>query len=62
MALTFLKTCKIVNVRLTRWILAKQNYSITIEHCPGRENITADILSRQHPNKEWERRKTLLRF
>ena len=54
MALTFLKTCKLVNARLTRWILAIQDYSIAIEHCPGRQNIAADLLSRQHPNKEWE--------
>ena len=46
MALTFLKTCKLVNARLTRWILAIQDYSIAIEHCPGRENIAADRLSR----------------
>ena len=57
MALTFIKTCKLVNARLTRWILAIQDYSIAIEHCPGRENISADLLSRQHPNKEWEKEK-----
>ena len=53
MALTFLKTCKFVNARLTRWILSIQDYDITVEHCPGRENIAADILSRQHPDKQW---------
>ena len=55
MALTFLKTCKFTNARLTRWILAIQDYDITIEHCPGKENIAADLLSRQHPEKDWEK-------
>ena len=51
MALTFLRTCKFVNARLTRWILSIQDYNIVMEHCPGRENIAADLLSRQHPDK-----------
>ena len=57
MALTFLKTCKFVNARLTRWILAIQDYSIMMEHCPGKENTAADLLSRQHPDKIWEKEK-----
>ena len=55
MALTFLKTCKFVNARLTRWILAIQDYNITVEHCPRKENTAADLLSRQHPDKDWEK-------
>ena len=55
MALTFLKTCKFVNARLTRWILEIQDYNITMEHCPGKENTAADPLSRQHPDKDWEK-------
>ena len=54
MTLTFLKKCKFVNARLTRWILSIQDYDITVEHCPGQENISADLLSRQHPDKHWE--------
>jgi hypothetical protein len=45
-ALTFLKTCKLLNNRLARWILAIQEYNFTIKHCKGVENITADTLSR----------------
>ena len=56
MALTFLRTFKFVNARLTRWILAIQDYNITIEHCPGKDNVAADVLSRQHPETNWEKK------
>ena len=59
MALTFLRTCKFTNARLTRWILAIQDYNITMKHCPGKENIAADLLSRQHPEKYWEKEKDI---
>ena len=26
-----------------------------MEHCPGKENKAADLLSRQHPDKDWEK-------
>lgn len=55
MALIFLKTCHFGSARLVRWMLAIQNYEILIEHCPGIENLVADILSRVQPNKEWEK-------
>uniref|UniRef100_A0A1B6G9I6 RNA-directed DNA polymerase n=1 Tax=Cuerna arida TaxID=1464854 RepID=A0A1B6G9I6_9HEMI len=45
-AITFLKTCKLLNNRLTRWILAIQEYNFEIEHCKGTDNQTADTLSR----------------
>lgn len=45
-ALTFIKTCRLLNARLTRWILAIQDYNYTISHCKGKENPTADALSR----------------
>ena len=32
--------------RLTRWILALQEYHITWEYIPGRKNVAADVLSR----------------
>ena len=60
MALTFLRTCKFTNARLTRWILAIQDYNIIMEHCPGKENIAADLLIRQHPEIDWEKNKNLL--
>ena len=62
MALTFLRTCKFTNARLTRWILAIQDYNITMEHCPGKENIAADLLSRQHPEKEWEKERDITKI
>lgn len=46
-ALTFLKTCKFTNQRLTRWILSIQDYNLEIMHIKGKNNIVADILSRQ---------------
>uniref|UniRef100_A0A1B6GZR8 RNA-directed DNA polymerase n=1 Tax=Cuerna arida TaxID=1464854 RepID=A0A1B6GZR8_9HEMI len=50
-AITFLKTCRLLNNRLTRWILAIQEYNFEIEHCKGAENSTADALSRiVHPD------------
>ena len=45
-ALTFLKTCKLLNGRSTRWTMAIQDYDISIEHCPGRNNLVADTSSR----------------
>ena len=33
-ALTFLKTCKLLSGRLTRWTMAIQDHGISIEHCP----------------------------
>lgn len=34
------------NARVLRWCLALQPYQFTIEHCPGKENLIADYLSR----------------
>ena len=45
-ALTFLKTCKLLSGRLTRWTMAIQDYDISIEHCSGKNNLVADTLSR----------------
>ena len=59
MALTFLRTCKFTNARLTRWILAIQDYNIEMEHCPGKENVAADLLSRLHPEKDWEKERDI---
>ena len=45
-SISFLKQCKLSHGRLTRWILALQEYHITWEYIPGRKNVAADILSR----------------
>ena len=31
-----------------------------MEHCPGRENFAADLLSRQHPDKQWEKERDII--
>lgn len=45
-ALIFLKSCKLGSGRLARWTLALQNFNISWEYIPGKENIVADIISR----------------
>ena len=48
-ALSFILKCRLANSRLTRWVLAIQEYSFTIKYCKGSENTTADALSRYPP-------------
>ena len=50
-ALTFLKTCKLLSGRLTRWTMAIQDYDISIEYCSGKNNLVADNLSRLNAAK-----------
>ena len=45
-SISFLKRCKLSHGRLTRWVLALQEYDITWEYIPGRKNVAADVLSR----------------
>lgn len=45
-ALTWLKTLRDKNARLTRWSLALQPYTFEVQHRRGRENANADALSR----------------
>ena len=45
-ALTFMHKCHLNNSRITRWILAVQEYKFDIIHCKGKDNVVADILSR----------------
>lgn len=45
-ALTWLNQLKDVRTKLTRWSLLLQEFSFTIEHCPGRTNELPDLLSR----------------
>ena len=44
--ISFLKHCKLNHGRLTRWVLALQEYNIAWEYIPGKQNIAADVLSR----------------
>lgn len=45
-ALAFLLCCKLLHSRLTRWILALQEYSFEIQYIPGEENVVHDTLLR----------------
>ncbi|KAL1254106.1 hypothetical protein QQF64_016335 [Cirrhinus molitorella] len=45
-ALQWLQRMKDTNSRITRWYLAMQPYRFSIQHVPGKENLTADYLSR----------------
>lgn len=45
-ALTFMKSCRLTNGRLTRWTLALQEYDLEIQYIPGKDNIVADTLTR----------------
>lgn len=49
-ALTFLKTCKYLNERVTRWLLFLQQFNYRVEHIKGTENMVADTLSRYPSN------------
>ena len=51
-ALTWLRTLKDKNSRLTRWSLALQPYTFTIEHHKGTANANADGLSRLSMKRE----------
>ncbi|GFO36843.1 Zinc finger protein [Plakobranchus ocellatus] len=45
-SLSFLKENKSKNARLTRWALAIQQYSFSVQHIKGSNNILSDTLSR----------------
>ena len=45
-ALKFLKQCRLLNDRLTRWSLLLKEFDYEVEHIPGKQNVVADALSR----------------
>lgn len=45
-ALTYLNTCRLLSPRITRWALALQEFSYSVQHMPGKENVEVDALSR----------------
>lgn len=45
-ALTFLKTCQLLNSKLIRWSAFLQEYQLEIIHIPGKENVGADTLNK----------------
>lgn len=51
-ALTWLNTAKDQRAKLTRWALLLQDFTFTLEHCPGRTNELPDALSRNPEGPE----------
>lgn len=51
-ALTFLNSTEFQNARLMRWSMILQEYTFTIKHCKGVDNIVADFYSRNIDGKE----------
>lgn len=45
-AFQWMERMKDTNGRITRWYLALQPFRFSIQHIPGRDNVTADYLSR----------------
>ena len=45
-ALSFLNSCKLTHSRLTRWVLALQEYNFSWEYIKGSDNKVPDTLSR----------------
>lgn len=44
-ALSLIRSCRLLNSRLTRWILFLQEFDFDIKHCRGTDNVIADTLS-----------------
>ena len=40
-----------LGARLTRWILAIQEYQFEIQYCKAKDNLVADVLSRNPPSE-----------
>lgn len=48
-ALTFVRTWKLYNSRITRWILYLEQFDYQVEHVKGKDNVAVDVLSRYPP-------------
>lgn len=53
-ALSFILKCPLTNFRLTRWILAIQEYFFKINYCKGSDNTIVDALRRYVPQERQE--------
>lgn len=51
-ALIFVKTWRLYNARVTRWVNYLENFHYEIFHVKGKENIVPDILSRYPPESD----------
>lgn len=45
-ALTFVRSWKLYNSRIIRWILFLEQFDYSIEHVKGKDNVAVDVLSR----------------
>ena len=41
----------LLGAHLTRWILAIQEYQFEIQYCEAKDNLVADVLSRNQPSE-----------
>jgi hypothetical protein len=48
--LKFLKQCRLLNDRLTRWSLLLNEFDYDVQHIRGKDNVVADTLSRFPPD------------
>lgn len=49
-ALEFLSKCKLHNERIARWTITLNDFNYSIQHIKGKDNFTADVLSRYSPD------------
>uniref|UniRef100_A0A2S2R9P6 RNA-directed DNA polymerase n=1 Tax=Sipha flava TaxID=143950 RepID=A0A2S2R9P6_9HEMI len=58
-ALTFLKSCQLLNAKLLRWTLSLQEYDLNITYISGKENVSADTLTRYPQNNFTNKHQTI---
>jgi len=51
-SLTFFLSISYYSSRLVRWSLLLQQYTLSVIHCPGKENIVADFFSRNFSSED----------
>lgn len=59
-ALTFMKKTRFANSRIYRWTLLAQEFDFEIVHRKGKENVTADALTRQESSAKFKTNDVLI--